>query len=120
MPRMEVHIAQDGQNMIVTMSGTGDMEAARSLQQQLMPVVKRKSSLVILDMAQVSYLTSMVLGILFWLGGQLRSQKRPLRLAGMNEQVAKVLETARADRAVEVYHSVGEALIAPTATAPKD
>ena len=113
MARFEVQITQDGDNMMVRLVGTGDMDAARTLQRQLMPVVHRKGQVVVMDMTQLSYVTSVVLGIFFWLAGQLHAQGRVLRLAGMTAPVARVLETACAKRAMEVYGSVSEALTAP-------
>jgi anti-anti-sigma factor len=84
MNRLDVHITEDGGNVIVKLTGMADMEAAQTLQRHLTPIIKRRATgFVIMDLSQVSYITSVALGILFWFNGQLKARGRALRLAGM-------------------------------------
>lgn len=113
MNRLDIQINQDGDTAIVKFIGMADMDASVKMQQQLQPVIKGKASLVVLDLSQMDYMTSVSLGVLFWFNGQLRGQGRVFRIAALKPAVAHVLEAACVHRAMPVFKTVSEALTAP-------
>lgn len=65
---------------------------------------------IVLDMTAVTYFDSAALEKLLWLTDTCREKKRPLKLAGVDENCRKILELTRLENAFDQYSELAKAV----------
>ena len=88
--------------------GRIDNETSPSLDQEIQELLKNKIHTIILDMKEVSFVSSAGIGIIIKAQTTLRKKKGELVMMNMQDQVKKVFEIIRMLPALNVFESVEE------------
>jgi anti-sigma B factor antagonist len=96
----------DGRIAVVRLDGRLNMVAAPRLKGAIEDVVARGSTHVVVDLSAVSFMDSSGLGALIAALKKARQSQGDLRIAGVNEQVATVLQLTNLDRVLRPFESV--------------
>ena len=84
------------------MKGDADLAAADTLSKALLPVIASKPSRVILDLAALTFISSLFVGQLVTLRRGLSSHGGKVIIAGAQERVLKVIRHAQVDSLFEI------------------
>jgi len=93
----------------VALGGRLDTETAPALEKRFQGVLAREVLAVRFDLSGLDYLSSLGIGVLFQTFKALREKQAVVALAGLQPQIRKVLEVARALPPESVFASVKEA-----------
>lgn len=83
--------------------------ASQEMELQVKELVAKGERKVVLDMADLSYVDSTGVGILAVCHGKLNNAGGELRLAGLVEMVAHILNLTHMDRVLKIYPTVNDA-----------
>ena len=106
-----------GDVVVLSLHGDADLHAAPELRERLNAAIDGQSSAVVVDLSDVSFLDSTVLGVLVGGMKRLRATRRPLRLAAPRADVRRLLEITLLDRVLGVDPTREDAL---AVVAPQD
>lgn len=87
---MDIHSEQDGKVTIIELFGELDSVTAPEAQDHVLSLVKQDSR-ILLDMSQVSYMSSAGLRILLMLYREIRDKVGKIVVAGLNDEVRDVM-----------------------------
>ena len=107
---------------VVSVSGEADANVASDLERELQDVLQRGSRSVIVDLAEVAFIDSTVLGLLLRLQLQFRARGGDLVLVSDDRRVLRTLEITGLDRIFRVERRLGDAMdeaYAHSASAPE-
>ncbi len=100
MSEFQIELVSSGRWLIAQLSGHVEILRPELLTEVLNPLLAEDNHRVVLDMAGLSYINSVALGVLIDFRKQLMDLGGELRLAGASEQIADVF---RQTRLVEVF-----------------
>lgn len=102
---------QDYNNVtVVELGGEFVEEYCKMFQDAMSELVKRKISGIVLDMSKVPFIDSCGLGMLLWLRDYCYENKSQLKLAGLDDNIRKILEITRLDSKLDRYEELSEAV----------
>lgn len=96
----------DGKIAVVRLDGRLNMVSAPRLKTTIEEVVDHGGTHVVVDLAAVTFMDSSGLGALIAALKKARQAHGDLRIAGVNEQVATVLQLTNLDRVLRPFESV--------------
>jgi anti-anti-sigma factor len=102
---------QDYNNVtVVEMQGEFVEEYCRLFQDAMSELVKKQVIGIVLDMSKVPFIDSSGLGMLLWLRDYCHENKSQLKLAGLDDNIRKILEITRLDSKLDRYEELSEAV----------
>jgi anti-sigma B factor antagonist len=110
--------ALGGDSFIVTLTGEVDLHTAPALEQALEGVVALGGTAVALDLAEVSFIDSTVLGVLLGCRERLKSLGGELVVVTEDRRVLRTFEITGFDRIFIIERRLADAVATITAGAP--
>jgi anti-sigma B factor antagonist len=102
---------QDYNNVTVTgLQGDFDGEFAEQFQNTITAIVAKRAAGIVLDMSGVGFIDSQGLEQLLWARDYCNENKREFKLAGLDENCAKILEITRLEKEFDRYAELAEAV----------
>jgi anti-anti-sigma factor len=102
---------QDYNNVVVVeIQGEFLEEYCRLFQDTMTELVKKKAVGIVLDMSKMPFIDSSSLGMLLWLRDYCHENKSQLKLAGLDDNIKKILEITRLDTKLDRYEELSEAV----------
>ena len=95
---------------VVELQGELDGDFAELFQKTISDVVAKRKTGIVLDMSAVGFIDSQGLEQLLWSRDYCNENKRELRLAGLDENCAKILEITRLESEFDRYAELAEAV----------
>ncbi len=95
---------------VVELQGELDSDFTELLENNITEIVSAKRVGIVLDMSNVGFIDGQGLEKLLWARDYCNENTCQLRLAGLDENCAKILEVTRLDREFERYAEVAEAV----------
>ena len=95
---------------VVELQGELDGDSTELLQNTITDIVGKYQAGIVLDMSGVGFIDSEGLEQLLWLKDYCSENKRELRLAGLDESLAKILEITRLESEFDRYAELAEAV----------
>lgn len=92
----------------VTLGGTLDTETAPLLQKHLDGIVDSGVRQIVLDLANLEYISSAGLGVLFWTKKAMDAKQGSLLMVNLQPQVKKVFEIVKAIPTMAVFRDYQE------------
>lgn len=102
----------DGKAFVVSLSGEADLHTAPKLKQVLDGVVEHGGKSVVVDLADVSFIDSTTLGVLFGTQSQLVDQGGQLVIVASDRRVLRTLEITGVDRMLQIERTLAEGVAA--------
>jgi anti-anti-sigma factor len=102
---------QDYNNVtVVELQGELDGDFAEMLQNTITDIVTTNKTGIVLDMSSLGFIDSQGLEGLLWARDYCNENKRGMRLAGLDENCAKILEITRLENEFDSYAELSEAV----------
>ena len=102
---------QDYNNVtVIEMQGELDADFAEQLQSTISDVITTNKTGIVLDMRGVGFIDSKGLEQLLWARDYCNENKRGIRIAGLDENCAKILEITRLENEFDRYAELSEAV----------
>jgi anti-sigma B factor antagonist len=102
---------QDYNNVtVIEIQGELDGDFAEQLQNTISDVINTNKTGIVLDMRGVGFIDSKGLEQLLWARDYCNENKRGIRIAGLDENCAKILEITRLDNEFDHYAELSEAV----------
>lgn len=102
---------QDYNNVtVIEMQGELDADFAEQLQSTISDVITTNKTGIVLDMRGVGFIDSKGLEQLLWARDYCNENKRGIRIAGLDENCAKILEITRLENEFDHYPELSEAV----------
>ena len=102
---------QDYNNVtVIEMQGELDADFAEQLQSTISDVITTNKTGIVLDMRGVGFIDSKGLEQLLWARDYCNENKRGIRIAGLDENCAKILEITRLENEFDRYTELSEAV----------
>ena len=95
---------------VVELQGELDDDLTEPLQSTITDIVAKQKVGIVLDLSAVGFIDSQGLELLLWLHDYCHQNKTQLRLAGLDENCAKILEVTRLESEFERYAELAEAV----------
>ena len=109
---MKIKIHEKGNVAFVTLEGNIMQEDVALFRSRLDDLIHNGKIKIVLDLNNVSYLSSMSLAVIVDTRNRLLDQKGDLKLASVNHLVRNLFEMTRLVRKIDIYESVEEAAAA--------
>ncbi len=107
---MQVTTKNSDKGAVISVSGDIDLYTSPDLRKAITKLVKKKISLLVVDLKQVDYMDSSGVATLVE-GLQLTARyDGSFRVASLNEDVREVFELARLDKVFDIYDNLDQAL----------
>jgi len=107
---MKVKTQDYGDVTVVELQGDLDADFTELLQNTITNVVAKRKVGIVLDMRAVGFTDSKGLELLLWIRQYCSENRTQLRLAGLDENCAKILEVTRLDSEFDRYTELSEAV----------
>jgi anti-anti-sigma factor len=102
---------QDYNNVtVVEMHGEFLEEYCKQFQDIMSELIKRQVIGIVIDMSKVPFIDSSGLGMLLWLRDYCHENKSQLKLAGLDDNINKILEITQLDGKLDRYEELSEAV----------
>jgi anti-sigma B factor antagonist len=95
---------------VVELQGELDGDFTELFKNTVTDVIARSRTGIVLDMSTVGFIDSQGLEMLLWARDYCRENKSELRLAGLDENCAKILEVTRLENEFDHYAELAEAV----------
>ncbi|MFQ6035994.1 MAG: STAS domain-containing protein [Sedimentisphaerales bacterium] len=95
---------------VVELQGELDADFTELLQDTITDIVEKRKVGIVLDMSAVGFIDSQGLELLLWVRRYCHQNKTQLRLAGLDENCAKILEITRLENEFDRYAELAEAV----------
>ncbi len=101
---------QQRSTLVVRISGSAGISAADDLERAVRLIKVRRPRHLVIDLAGLSFIASLGLGLLVSLSAAIKSDGGTIRFAGATPAIGEVIRRCKLDRVLPVYESVDEAL----------
>jgi anti-sigma B factor antagonist len=98
------------QAFVVAMTGEADLYVAPELKQQLLDVLERGGTQIVVDLTEVTFVDSTTLGVLIGIVRRLRASSGQLSVVCSDRNVRKTFELTGLDRVFAIYETRDEAV----------
>ena len=95
---------------VVELQGELDGDSIKMLRKNITDIVARQRSGIVLDMSEMGFIDSEGLEQLLWVRDYCSENNCQLRLAGLDENCAKILEITRLENEFDRYTELAEAV----------
>ncbi|MFA5293202.1 MAG: STAS domain-containing protein [Phycisphaerae bacterium] len=95
---------------VVELHGEFVDEYCKLLQDTITELIRRQRTGIVLDMAQVTVIDSKGLEQLLWIRDYCHENKSQLKIAGLEDNIKKILEVTRLDSKLDQYRELSEAV----------
>ena len=95
---------------VVELQGEFDGDSGELFQSTISDIIPKRRSGIVLDMSGVGFVDSQGLEQLLWSRDYCNENKRELRLAGLDENLTKILEVTRLENEFDRYAELAEAV----------
>ena len=95
---------------VVELQGEFDGDSAEAFRNTITDIITTHKVSIVLDMSSVGFVDSVGLEQLLWARDYCRENKCELRLAGLDENCAKILEITRIENEFDRYSELAEAV----------
>jgi anti-anti-sigma factor len=95
---------------VVELRGTVDADSAEPLRSAITEIIAGPGAGIVLNMSEVDFLDSPGLELLLWVRDYCRQNRVPLRLAGLTENCAKILEITRLQDEFDCHPELAKAV----------
>jgi anti-sigma B factor antagonist len=110
-PEFELKTAVVGEDgFVVSIRGEADMHRAPELERELLEVLERGGSSVVVDLAEVGFVDSTVLGLLLRYQPRFRTRGGDLVLVSDDRRILRTLEITGLDRILRIEDRLGDAV----------
>ena len=110
-PEFDVRIAEVGNNgFVVSVSGEVDLHTAPEMERELVEVLQLGGNSVVVDLAEVGFIDSTVLGLLLRYKPRFRSRGGDLVLVSDDRRILRTLEITGLDRVFRIEQRLGDAV----------
>ena len=107
---LKFKVKQTSDAAVVKVSGPAGIAEAEKLRRKLMKIVDKKTPLIVIDMSEMDFISSVGLGAIISAHLKCRYYGGRIRLAGPTPAVAQLLETTRLTKLFPIYPDVARAL----------
>ena len=107
---LEVTIVESDNRVIVRLKGDADVSNTDGLDRRLIPLMAKRPALVVFDLTDMRFISSLGLGILMAFQRGIERHGGQVRLAAPQPSVADMLRKCRLDSVLHVFNTVTEAL----------
>ncbi len=107
---MKVRIQDYGEVTVVELQGELNSDYVELLQNSVVDAVAAGRTSIVLDMSAVGFIDSRGLERLLWVRDYCNEHRCELRVAGPDENCAKILEITRLEDEFEIYAELAEAV----------
>ncbi len=107
---MDIKEEKRGEVKIVSLHGRLDASATKGLEQRLLSIIDEGGRRLVLDLADLSYISSMGLRVLILLAKNLQKTKGSLALAALSNPVSDIFEIAGFTSIFSIYRTCDEAV----------
>lgn len=107
---MRIKTQDYGDVTVVALQGDLDADFTELLQNTITDVVAKGRAGIVLDMRGVGFIDSKALELLLWIRQYCSKNKSQLRLAGLDEHCAKILEVTRLENEFDRHTELAEAV----------
>lgn len=107
---MRVRTQDYGDVTVVELQGDLDADFTDLLQGAVSDAMANHRTRIVLDMSAVAFIDSQGLELLLWVQSRCKDNKAQLRLAGLDENCAKILEVTRLANEFNCYAELAEAV----------
>lgn len=98
-----------GDVFVFTMSGSIDSDTYKILDDRVVPILNAGAKVIIFDMEEVEYISSMGLNTIFKVQRTLDKTNGTFAMTNIQPQVKKVFEIVKALPSVKIFESIEEA-----------
>ena len=110
-PEFDVRIAEVGnKSFVVSVSGEVDLHTAPEMERELVEVLQLGGNSVVVDLAEVGFIDSTVLGLLLRYKPRFRSRGGDLVLVSDDRRILRTLEITGLDRVFRIEQRLGDAV----------
>ncbi|MCJ7728623.1 MAG: STAS domain-containing protein [Sedimentisphaerales bacterium] len=95
---------------VVTLQGELDSDSAEMFRNTIIDIISKRKTGIVLDMRGVGFIDSAGLEQLLWAGDHCSENTCELRLAGLDENCAKILEITRLENEFNCYTELAQAV----------
>ena len=110
MSKLKINVNQQSDAIVVGLTGSADMTEVDTLKKQLLKYIQGEHLHVVIDLSELTFISSMGLGSLIQAHQLSQDRRGHLSLANPQTGVAKVLQTTQLDHLFDIYPSVEEAI----------
>ena len=107
---MKLKIQDYNDVTVVELQGELDVDFAELFKNTITEIIARGRAGIVIDMSAVGFIDSQGLELLLWARDYCNENKREFRLAGLDENCAKILEVTRLESEFERYAELAEAV----------
>lgn len=107
---MKINTQDYNEVTVVALQGELDGDVTEKLRKNITDIVARNKSGIVLDMSEVGFIDSNGLEELLWVRDYSSENNYELRLAGLDENCAKILELTRLENEFDRYSELAEAV----------
>ena len=109
---MEISNQRDGDTLIVQAAGRVDGSNSQEFQDGLEAAIDDADRAVVLDLEELSYISSSGLRVMLLIARKLQRQQAKFALCSLSESIREVFEISGFDRIIPVHASRSEAVSA--------
>ncbi|MHC4805918.1 MAG: STAS domain-containing protein [Planctomycetota bacterium] len=95
---------------VVELQGEFDGDSAELLQNAITDIIAKRKAGIVLDMSGVGFIDSRGLEQMLWARDYCNENKREFKLAGLDENLVKILEVTRLENEFDRYAELAEAV----------
>ncbi len=110
MNNLKISTATQGDAVIITLSGAADMAEIAQLRQTMDKLLEDSKSKWVLDLSELSFISSIGLGTLIHAQRHCQENAGFLALVNPQEEVVSVLKTTQLDQIFDIYPDITSAL----------
>ncbi len=107
---MKIEIQNYNDITVIELQGELTSESVKSLQDSTSNVLATGTRGIVLDMTNTGFIDSQGLEQLLWLRDYCDENSRQLKLAGLEESCAKIMEITRLEPQFDIYGELSEAV----------
>ena len=95
---------------VVELQGEFDGDSAELFQNTITDIIAKRKAGIVLDMSGVGFIDSQGLEQVLWTRDYCNENKREFKLAGLDENLVKILEVTRLENEFDRYAELAEAV----------
>lgn len=107
---MKVKVQDYNDVTVVELQGELDSDAAGIFEKHITDSIAQDKTNIVIDMSGVQFIDSQGLEVLLWARDYCNQNRRELRIAGLDENCARILEITRLDSEFDLYSELSEAV----------
>jgi anti-sigma B factor antagonist len=107
---MEIKTSELNGVAVLALTGELDMHTSPALRERLMPLVKARRAVVVVDMSSLAYLDSSGIATFVEVLKGMNAYGGSLRMAAVGERIMEVFGFSRLDKVFQIFTSVEDAV----------